>query len=424
MYNRLLELLLLFSITLTTCTLEDIEAFIPYTVTFNANNGSGAVPAAQTGKSGTKIILPDGSGFTRNNYAFDGWSTNKNGSGINYKSGSSYTITENITLYAKWVSGYTVTFNSNDGSGIIPPLTVKSDTVITLPGGDGLSRSGYLFDGWSTNADGMGTNFSAGSSYTVTGNIILYARWIVSSYTVIFSANGGNGTAPPLQVVNTGDSILLPRGDGLVKGIYIFSGWNTRADGTGINYEVGSSYTVSGNVTLYARWKNPALSLELGDIGPGGGRIFYRNDEGFSMTDNGQICHYLETVLLPNNYTWTNSSGYSIPDIADTSKDIGTGRKNTALILAKEANAPAARTCKNYSGGNKTDWFLPSLDELNLIYINRAYLGSIGTASYWSSSQADGWFFWDSAFHQDFNNGEKYSSIKTNSYSVRTVRAF
>jgi len=73
-------------------------------------------------------------------------------------------------------------------------------------------------------------------------------------YTVTFDANGGTGTAPAAQTVNAGDSISLPGAGGLVRTGYTFGGWNTNASGTGIGYAAGSSYTVIGVITLYAKW--------------------------------------------------------------------------------------------------------------------------------------------------------------------------
>jgi uncharacterized repeat protein (TIGR02543 family) len=73
----------------------------------------------------------------------------------------------------------TVTYNGNGGTGTAPaPQAANAGTAITLAGGAGLSKNGYIFGGWNANANGMGTNYPAGTSYTVTGNIILYAQWI------------------------------------------------------------------------------------------------------------------------------------------------------------------------------------------------------------------------------------------------------
>jgi uncharacterized repeat protein (TIGR02543 family) len=152
---------------------------------------------------------------------------------------------------------FTVTFNTNGGDGTPPPEeTVQAGSSIILPRESGLSRSGgYAFGGWNTDPSGAGTNYSGGSSYTVTGNITLYAKWnAVQPTTVTFDANGGSGTAPSAQTVSSGSSITLPDGSGLSRSGYIFGGWNANADGTGTNYSGGSSYTVTGNITLYAKW--------------------------------------------------------------------------------------------------------------------------------------------------------------------------
>jgi len=103
---------------------------------------------------------------------------------------------------------------------------------------------------------------------------------------------------------------------------------------------------------------------------------------------------------------------------------IGTGRKNTALILAQDANAPAAKACNNMNSGGgtggQTDWFLPSVEELNQLYINRSYVGNLTTNYYWSSSQSDN----DLAWLQYFYYGSQFSYVKLNPGCVRAVRAF
>jgi uncharacterized repeat protein (TIGR02543 family) len=180
--------LMALGLVLSSCLVKELE--VNYTVTFNANGGSGIVPAAQTVNDGESITLPSGSGLSRTGYTFDGWNTSADGTETNYSAGSSYTVTDDITLYAKWITvvitaNYTVTFNANGGSGTVPAVqTVNDGESITLPSGSGLSRSGYTFGGWNTSDDGTGTNYNAGSSYTVTGEVILYAKWDVITQAV------------------------------------------------------------------------------------------------------------------------------------------------------------------------------------------------------------------------------------------------
>jgi len=76
---------------------------INYTVTFNANGGSGAAPTALTTVAGSPVTIPGAGSVTKTNYTFAGWNTNTSGTGTNYSTGASYTPAANITLYAKWV---------------------------------------------------------------------------------------------------------------------------------------------------------------------------------------------------------------------------------------------------------------------------------------------------------------------------------
>jgi hypothetical protein len=104
--------------------------------------------------------------------------------------------------------------------------------------------------------------------------------------------------------------------------------------------------------------------------------------------------------------------------LGDFGTDIGTGRKNTALILATDANAPAALACKNCTDGGKTDWFLPSSNELTELYLQRNLFG-ITTGTYWSSTQLNN----ISGSPRDFS-GNSANSAKICTYNVRAIRAF
>ncbi|WP_010255745.1 InlB B-repeat-containing protein [Treponema primitia] len=154
---------------------------------------------------------------------------------------------------------YTITFNANDATGIAPEAqTVNEGTAIILPSEDGLSFLGKVFTGWCVNPGGTGTIYAIGYFFSVTANQTLYARWEneggIQQYTVTYNVNGGSGSVPTSQTVFTGTSIIVGNGNSLSKSGYAFSGWNTNAIGTGINYDTGVSLTVTGNVTLWARW--------------------------------------------------------------------------------------------------------------------------------------------------------------------------
>jgi hypothetical protein len=83
---------------------------------------------------------------------------------------------------------YTVSFSINEGSGTTPSsVTQAGGTQITLPNGNDFSRLNHTFGGWNTLANGTGTNYAAGASYTLNANINLYARWIENPiFTITF----------------------------------------------------------------------------------------------------------------------------------------------------------------------------------------------------------------------------------------------
>jgi len=176
----------------------------------------------------------------------------------------------------------------------------------------------------------------------------------------------------------------------------------------------------------------PRATYALGDTGPGGGKIFYVSEEGFTMTDTGEICHYLEAAPtnMPTTLRWATSDyeDESIPDAkwsygAGGAQSLGAGRNNTAAILGIDANAPAAKACADYSNNGMTDWFLPSCDEQTQMWNNRSYIGNIaGTQNYWSSTEAV--FANYSAWGFNFNGGATTTQGKSNALNVRAIRAF
>lgn len=76
----------------------------------------------------------------------------------------------------------------------------------------------------------------------------------VTKYTVTYDANGGKG-AMASQTVNAGNSVTI-KANTFTRSDHTFTGWNTRADGTGTGYAAGNTITPNSNLTLYAQWKS------------------------------------------------------------------------------------------------------------------------------------------------------------------------
>jgi hypothetical protein len=246
---------------------EDITLYAQwvyqYTVSYDANGGTGSVPTAQTVNDGSAITISYWGLLSFPGKSFGYWNTESDGSGMPYINGDSLTVNENITLYAQWVDRYTVTYHANGGTGTVPTTqTVNNGTTITASGRGSLNYTGNNFNGWNTETDGSGTSYAVSASLTVNEDITLYAQWTVIQYTITYHANNGTGTVPEPQTVDWGDSIILSNGDTLTRNRYHFGGWNTSSLGTGTNYQVGSSFTPSNNITLYARWIAPRIRTE------------------------------------------------------------------------------------------------------------------------------------------------------------------
>jgi hypothetical protein len=146
---------------------------------------------------------------------------------------------------------------------------------------------------------------------------------------------------------------------------------------------------------------------KVGDTGPAGGFVFY--DKG-SVTDGWR---YLEAAPSDQStgIEWWNGSYVSIA----TGTGLGTGKSNTdAIIAAQGSGSYAATLCRNLTLGGYSDWYLPSKDELNLMYVilKKAGLGGFGGSWLWSSSQNNDGIAWD----QDFSDGSQYYHGKGSSY--------
>ena len=239
-------------------------------LTYDANGGAGTIDPA-TGAAGESVTVAE-NGFTRDNYTFTGWNTQADGSGTAYSAGESFTLTEDTVLYAQWSKNapaqVNVSYDANGGAGTMESVTgdVGSEIVIQQ---NGFARSEYTFTGWNTQADGTGTAYKPGDSFTLTEDTVLYAQWSKNApaqVKVSYNANGGVGTMESV----TGDvgSKIVIRQSGFTRSEYTFTGWNTQADGKGTAYKAGDSFTLTDKDTvLYAQWSKNSVSAGTGTNG-------------------------------------------------------------------------------------------------------------------------------------------------------------
>ena len=150
-----------------------------------------------------------------------------------------------------------------------------------------------------------------------------------------------------------------------------------------------------------------ACHFAIGDAGPAGGIVFHVTDGGL---------HGLEAAAVDQVSTEWGCYGTTISGANGTA--VGTGEQNTADIIAGCSETTAASVASAYG----PDWYLPSKDELNLLYVQKVadIVGGFASGSYWSSSQYGSHHAWV----QLFDGGNQEGTFKDVTYRVRAVRSF
>jgi uncharacterized repeat protein (TIGR02543 family) len=249
-----------------------------FTVTFDANApggaglDSGSVPSALQVNDGSSGTVPGNTGsMTVANFSFLGWDTDPNATSATFAPNDSITPSASDTLYAVWVGNYAVTFSGNSNTGGTPPsaLSTSPGGAITVPTNSGvLVRTNFVFGGWNTASDGSGDSYQSGASFTPSSSTTLHARWLTAR-TISYDGNGStSGSAPTDAMAGESATYTVASNSGnLARTGFRFAGWQTTPTG-GSQYVAGSgSFTVSGSVTLYARWS----TNNSGGSGNGGG---------------------------------------------------------------------------------------------------------------------------------------------------------
>ena len=292
-------------------------------------------------------------------------------------------------------------------SGVVTPLTAGT-TIITVTTVDGSKTATRVVTVTITPVAATAvavtfSNLTANGTSAVTTTTILTLTFdidpttlAVGDITVTGATKGtlsGTGTTRTLAISN----ITVVNGADVTVAI---------ADPAGFAITPASK-TVAVNVKVYA----------LCETGPAGGLIFYVKEGGYS---DGWM--YLEAAPSDQSAsTEWGCEGVSIPGADGTA--VGTGEQNTIDIEAEcTTDGTAADICANLSLGGYSDWFLPSKDELNLMYTNLKVAGFGGFSGYyyWSSSEYNA----NDAWYQYFYFGSQNYYSKSNTSRVRAVRAF
>ena len=219
----------------------------------------------------------------KNIYTINNWnSTNGNSAGTwsAYTRKGKFRMNDNYkdkNWYVRFYPHYVVTYNANGGDGTMAEQTVPADNASIKISTNTFTRTGYTFNGWKTQTNG-GSSYTAGTSYTITSDLTLYAQWKANTYTI--TLNGNNGSGHTASVTATYNSATLSPSTitNPTRAGYTFGGWYSASGGAGsmvigIDGELQanvSGYTGANGIwiatadkTLYAKWTPNTYRITL-----------------------------------------------------------------------------------------------------------------------------------------------------------------
>ena len=206
--------------------------------------------------------------YSRKGYSFAGWNTKADGKGKAYADKASFSnITsadkKTVPFYAQWkLNKYSITYQGLPSGAANTNKTIYTINTATFSLKNA-SCPGYDFKGWFSDSKKTKkfTSIAKGS----TGNKTIYSKWTPHKYTIRFNANGGNGSMSSMPC-EYGKQYSL-KANAYQMEDYLFTGWNTMADGSGTAYADGAAVNnltakSGGSITLYAQWE-PALQKAM-----------------------------------------------------------------------------------------------------------------------------------------------------------------
>ena len=364
--------------------------------------------------------------FVRTGYVMVGWALIPAGVVI-CADQELYTIgAVDVTLYAVWKMARTISFDANGGTGMMEPQILGEGQSGNLTA-NAFTRTGYVFDGWSTSAGGT-VGYTDQALYSMgTADVTLFAVWVPFIVTGQSPSSGVfvDSATPILSWADTPSAVAYEVRIAVTEMALAELSQVQNLTVTNSSYQLTDSLN-QGDVRWWSVravnsrgergiWTEPIsfvfLVFSIGDSGLAGGVVFY--DKG--SYSNGW--RYLEAwpVDQSGTYLWKTSNTWT----RGTSTAIGSGYANTYTALAGTIH-PAAEEARNATHGGYSDWFLPSKDELNQMYIQRSVIGGFGYDDNWSSSEIDS----SSAWGQRFFSGYQPGNGKAYNGRVRVVRAF
>ncbi len=359
--------------------------YVKYGLTYELDGGTNAVENPSYYTIENESFAP--AAPSKKGYDFEGWFTEEDFSGEEVTSINTAEM-KDFTLYAKWKPvQYKITYILNGGSAKNPTSYTIEDTV-TL---EKAKRRGYAFSGWYYDESFSGDKVTVISLGT-TEDITLYARWL-KECTVTYKTN--HGTVPAAIIIGETDTIPAENLPELECNGYIFEGWYV-----GDVPVTPESYTVTGNLTLTAKWKLERYTI---DYNLNGGNNSTLNPSGYTIETEK---YTLETPVK-TGYDfegWFTDAKFE----GDKFTRIGGGTTENLILYAKWKPTVYAITYELDGGSNAS-----SNPSTYTIETDTIPLADPEKANY----VFRGWFT-----QEDFS-GTNQTEIATGSYGVKTYYA-
>ena len=265
-----------------------------YTVRFAGNGATGGNTPDQAFRYDIGQNLRR-NGFTRDGYTFTGWKRADNQQAYGDGQWVTNLTTQPdgiVTMVAQWSANEAhIRYNPNPPAGKTaggngtPNWDGHTGDTPAI-GGNGWTIDGYTFAGWTTNADGGGTKYAPGASWTANGTLTLDAQWTPGEAGLTYDGNGATGGKTDPQNGVTDQKVNV-RQNGFTRDGYTFVRWDTQADCRGKAVNPGDKWTLQGSSTLYACWTgNMQLLTYHGNGATGGNTAAQSGKTGDELTTN------------------------------------------------------------------------------------------------------------------------------------------